>query len=80
MAFDPNTNEYEPDDEGYCEVCGAELEYEDCPECGGEGFYEHDGDAEEPWDSLETCEECGGRGIFEYCPNAKAHPREEAEV
>ena len=75
-AFNPATDEYEPDDESYCETCGTELEWEDCHECGGEGFYHHEGDAEEPWDSLEACELCQGRGGWLVCPRIP-HPEQE---
>lgn len=69
-AFDVVTNEYEPDDEGSCEICGAELEWEACGDCGGDGFVEHVPDVEEPWTGFETCYGCGGRGHFPACPHA----------
>jgi DnaJ-class molecular chaperone len=59
----------------YCDECGGYLEFEDCPECGGEGFVEHMGDAEEPWDSLDDCEMCDGVGGWLFCRNAEKHPR-----
>ena len=61
------------DEELYCSECGAELEFDDCPECGGEGFREHEPDSEEPWTGFETCNYCGGHGTFQRCPNARHH-------
>lgn len=61
----------------YCEVCGAELEWEACDQCGGEGG--RDGDElmeEDPlWyrpDDYERCEHCDGRGGWLYCWNTNA--------
>ena len=51
-------------EEQYCEVCGAELEWEECAACGGSGGY----DAYE--DDMELCGECGGAGGSLFCPNA----------
>lgn len=51
-----------------CEVCDrnptcgvdcGSCEVEDCPECGGYGFYSLSDDPDVEW----QCEECGGTGV-----------------
>lgn len=54
-----------------CPHCGAEMDWEDCDQCGGEGVYdayEIDPMWYEPGDT-ETCELCGGSRGFWWCAN-----------
>lgn len=41
-----------PDDEPCCPICGGNMQYVDCWNCGGDGGY---------------CEECRGRGGYLEC-------------
>lgn len=58
-----------------CEICGSDLWWEPCDQCGGEGFrevYEDD----PMWydeDDTETCDWCLGHGGHYFCLNTKAH-------
>jgi DnaJ-class molecular chaperone len=57
-----------------CEDCEQELEWEECHECGGEGFIDGDRlmDEDPLWygpDDTETCSECNGAGGWHYCSN-----------
>lgn len=64
-----------------CEVCGADLENEDCWHCHGEGsfdLYEDNPNEYAPGD-VEPCCECGGTGQLWCCPDAKSHPEPEPE-
>lgn len=63
------------DDFKTCPRCDADMEWEDCWKCGGEGgrdLYEEDSLAYEPGDWA-TCEECGGTGSIDFCPEARRH-------
>lgn len=54
-----------------CTKCRAEVEYEDCWNCGGEGgrdLYEEDPLAHAPGEWAD-CTECDGRGTLPFCPN-----------
>jgi hypothetical protein len=60
-----------------CDVCGAEMDWEDCDRCGGEGLDGHDCGEDAccclyPEDN-ETCDQCEGRGGWWYCYNAPYH-------
>lgn len=73
-AFNPVTDDY---DEPCCPDCGSSMGYEDCPECGGDG-YVYDWDASWP-DENRTCGLCDGTGGWwlclssrEYCERVKA--------
>lgn len=68
-----------------CTKCQAEVEYEDCWNCGGEGgrdLYEEDPLAYLP-DEWADCTECDGRGTNPFCPNCgvvESRPREIVTV
>lgn len=74
--------EYDPMDySNPCPVCGAELYWEDCGACGGEGFvdvYDNDPLWYDPGDT-EPCEMCGGQGGWYLCLNYSNHPAVKAE-
>lgn len=53
-----------------CGLCGREIDYEDCFNCGGEGgreLYEEDPLYYSP-DDWEDCETCEGAGTLAFCP------------
>lgn len=59
-----------------CTVCGSDMYYVECDQCGGDGFrevYEED----PLWydeDDTETCEWCDGEGGAWFCLNERNHP------
>lgn len=55
--------------EDCCPKCGAYLEWEDCDECGGEGW-EDRYDEDPLWygHELYRCSLCEGSGGWWYCP------------
>lgn len=56
-----------------CPHCGAEMDWEDCDQCGGEGTYdayESDPLWYSPGDT-EMCELCGGSTGFWWCPSMR---------
>ncbi len=63
-----------------CQICGEELEWEDCDRCGGDGFVEYL-EAPEAWgedcpsklNHFVTCVYCGGTGGHLECPNVENH-------
>lgn len=58
-----------------CEECESEMTWEDCWQCGGEGFrelYEEDPLWYEPNDT-EQCDICEGKGGYYVCSNHKNH-------
>ena len=62
----------------FCLVCGAPLEWEDCCDCGGDGYrevYEEDPLWYDPGDT-KPCFLCDGQGGWWTCPNAKQHYQE----
>lgn len=65
---------YEDEPSGpYCSGCGAELDWEECDQCGGEGLYGHDCGEDccaclAPEEN-EPCDECGGKGGWWVCTN-----------
>lgn len=62
-----------------CSHCGAELEYEDCWSCGGDGWidlYEEDPISYSPGE-LEKCDVCEGEGGYLVCPFL---PHKDSEV
>lgn len=72
----PDIDGSEPDEDyEYCEVCGHELEYEDCQQCGGEGgrYPAEDLPLEYDPSEWEQCEMCGGTGVLEWCSNVENH-------
>lgn len=67
---------YEDDDPPYCEVCGAELDWEDCNECGGSGYSYHDCGEDvccclDPEDNVK-CDQCSGNGGWWECWNKQS--------
>jgi hypothetical protein len=75
----------EQHDSRFCEVCGCELEYEECDACGGDGYRDWmDLQFEDPlWyqpGDTERCGVCHGHGGWLFCPNVSQHkqPAEEA--
>lgn len=66
------------EDGPYCDVCGCDMEWEDCDRCGAEGYDHHDCGEDvccclHP-DNNVLCDQCDGKGGWWYCPNAKRHP------
>lgn len=71
----PTMYENGQDDFKTCPRCQADMEYETCWKCGGEGgryLYEEDPIYYLP-DDWEDCDECGGNGTLDYCPEARRH-------
>ncbi len=61
-----------------CPVCGAELEWIDCPDCGGDGEIDCYGD-DPLWygpGDTKRCSECKGVGGWLECPRLphEKHP------
>jgi hypothetical protein len=80
VALDPHDYPFCPacaeEPPAVCDVCGCELESEDCWQCFGEGWFDlyEDNPVEyEPGDE-EPCNICDGTGRLSYCPDAKHHP------
>ncbi len=66
-----NSPSYEPDEPETCKVCGTDLEWVTCTECGGEGDFdcsEDDAINFAPGEEYETCDLCGGNGGWLQCP------------
>lgn len=70
-----------------CARCGSSLEFEECPNCGGEGVDGHDCGEDccccaDPFDNV-RCDICGGTGAFPRCTAApewcNAHPLPDRE-
>lgn len=70
-----------------CGRCGSSITFEDCPNCGGEGYTSHDcGEdcrcCEYPEDNV-VCDICRGSGSFPLCLSSKewceAHPMKGRE-
>ena len=62
-----------------CDVCGAELEWEDCGQCSGAGWfdeYEFDAINFLPDEEYSPCCLCLGEGGGYYCPNYGQHALE----
>ena len=60
-------------DRDYCDICGADLEWIDCPVCGGVGgwdCWEEDPINYSPGEDWERCEACDGEGGWLECPCA----------
>lgn len=66
---EPPDTEYYIRDNEYCPICHAEMDWNDCEYCGGDGSWWD----EDLADDME-CEVCGGRGGSLYCGNRAAHP------
>ena len=67
-------------DPGVCKMCGAYREWEDCGDCGGDGYvdvFEDNPQWYSPGDT-EDCHQCGGNGGWWVCPNAEQHSELQA--
>lgn len=70
FAHSAEPPDYElPDDSLYCPICGASLEWEDCWDCGGDGYID-----ETEYDPLEgdddmPCPTCHAEGGWHVCPH-----------
>ena len=65
-----------------CGLCGAELEWADCWQCGGAGGFTGDELMEDDplWytpSDFETCDICDGDGGYLVCPNFENHKAAE---
>jgi len=73
-----------PDDIPVCPICGSEdVDWVDCPECGGKGGFDSDDlMSEDPlWYEgveWETCQACHGDGGWWQCFEGDKHPQREA--
>ncbi len=56
-----------------CEMCGAVLSWQECPECGGTGLSLSSAEKDALPQPQRTCLNCGGAGGWDYCPNAENH-------
>lgn len=68
-----------------CTMCGQRLEWVDCDQCGGEGYFDTDDfDVYHPGDRdqgrSERCTECHGCGGWWECANAELHIYEAQEL
>ncbi len=55
-----------------CQVCGFELEWVECWDCGGEGWideYEDDAINYSEGEEYRRCSNCSGEGGWLECPN-----------
>jgi hypothetical protein len=72
--MNPNDSDSGPDDFGpSCPVCGAEMDWQQCWQCQGEGGFHDCGEDCCPClypelDLNETCGECQGKGGYWVCP------------
>lgn len=65
-----------------CKVCGEELDWVECWECGGEGEGDEFHDCGEDTccclhPEPGRCPECHGEGGWLECPNAEHHAKKE---
>lgn len=70
-----------PDEDDGCPECGSFLNWVECYDCGGEGYFDgEDLMSEDPlWygpDDTEMCETCEGKGGWFVCSNYKNHEKE----
>ena len=68
---------YEDEPSGpFCPDCGADLDWEECDQCGGDGYLDWERLQEEdplwfqPGDT-EPCTECDGKGGWWLCGNGQ---------
>lgn len=74
---------HDPDEEHYCKICGADMEWVDCWECGGEGgFDEYDFDPinVSPLEEIHICQICHGEGGYLQCSALPHSPALLAEL
>lgn len=65
-----------------CPVCGSSMEWEECWQCGGEGYSDHDCGEDccccaDPEPNV-VCDICNGVGGYYLCWNRDNHPKEKA--
>lgn len=75
--YDEPEDYIEPEAET-CKVCGADMEFTDCWQCGGEGYGDDFHDCGEDCcccldPEPGECPECNGAGGWLECPNAEHH-------
>jgi hypothetical protein len=60
-----------------CDTCGAELEWETCWNCGGEGGFHDCGEdccaCLDKGEITVRCRECKGKGGYLVCPSIESH-------
>jgi len=66
------------DHDAYCRECGSSMTWEDCWNCGGEGYSHHNCGEDcccclYPEDNV-LCDICNGEGGYWICLNAANHP------
>ena len=70
-------DELDPDvfDDGRpaCSVCGEPKFYVDCPECGGEGYWDETDIDPLEGDEFTPCAMCGAKGGWYECGNVQKH-------
>lgn len=64
----------------FCDICGAEYEWHDCGDCGGDGCLDWETlQFEDPlWfqpGDTEKCDTCDGTGGWHGCPYPETHAR-----
>lgn len=84
MIGDPQEPPEAPESPDFCQQCGAGLDYEECPDCDGEGetepgyLYEQD----PLWydeEDTEPCSTCDGAGRWPVCYACRDVARREEE-
>lgn len=66
-------------DEESCPICGSDMMWERCWDCGGDGYIEVY-ESDPMWydeDDVERCDTCEGQGGWHMCLNYKSHPDED---
>lgn len=53
-----------------CPTCGGDQDWEECHDCGGEGYVTEDDGVNGPEDY--SCGLCESRGGWDYCPSCRA--------
>jgi DnaJ-class molecular chaperone len=66
----------------YCKHCGQPMDWIECDQCGGEGFFDSERLTEEDpqWydeDDTEDCSDCNGNGGWWHCFNAQCPGKQE---
>jgi DnaJ-class molecular chaperone len=64
-------------EEVQCARCGSSISFEDCPECGGDGWVESPDEDSWAWmeDELERCGVCAGAGGWWVCLSSEDYCR-----
>jgi hypothetical protein len=82
MIYEP-TEEYGDEPAlSLCKHCGRELEWIECDQCGGEGYFDWETlqDEDPLWygpDDTERCEQCRGDGGWWWCDNQECPRKQE---